>query len=147
MARYPPGTQGRLNEPGDVNEVMTGRAVRLYNSLTRRIESLEPVSPRDVGIYTCGPTVYQYAHVGNLRSFLSADVLRRTLQYADYSVRHVKNITDVGQLGVRARTAAAAYARAALTTGDTDGRSCRSGRYHRTQFEMTSYRLGHRWLG
>ncbi len=51
---------------------MTGRAVRLYDSLTRRIEALEPISPREVGIYTCGPTVYQYAHIGNLRSFLFA---------------------------------------------------------------------------
>ncbi len=77
---------------------MTSPAVRLYNSLTRRIEPLEPISPPEVGIYTCGPTVYQYAHIGNLRSFLFADVLRRTLQYAGYSVRHVKNITDVGHM-------------------------------------------------
>jgi cysteinyl-tRNA synthetase len=72
--------------------------VRLHNSLTRRAEPLEPIAPGHVGIYTCGPTVYRYAHIGNLRSFLFADVLRRTLEYLGYEVRHVKNITDVGHM-------------------------------------------------
>jgi cysteinyl-tRNA synthetase len=72
--------------------------VRLYNSLTRRIEPLEPIAPGEVTIYTCGPTVYRYAHIGNMRSFLFADLLRRTLEYLGYEVRHVKNITDVGHM-------------------------------------------------
>jgi cysteinyl-tRNA synthetase len=72
--------------------------VRLYNSLTRSDEPLEPHVPGFVGIYTCGPTVYHYAHIGNLRSFLFADVLRRALEYLGYEVKHVKNITDVGHL-------------------------------------------------
>jgi len=72
--------------------------VRLYNSLTRSVDQFEPHTPGFVGIYTCGPTVYRYAHIGNLRSFLFADVLRRTLLYLGYRVRHVKNITDVGHM-------------------------------------------------
>jgi cysteinyl-tRNA synthetase len=72
--------------------------VRLYNSLGRSVQPLEPHSPGLVGIYTCGPTVYRYAHIGNLRSFLFPDVLRRTLEYLGYEVRAVKNITDVGHL-------------------------------------------------
>ena len=72
--------------------------VRLYNSLTRRVETLEPHQPGRVGIYTCGPTVYRYAHIGNLRSFLFPDILRRALEYLGYEVRHVKNVTDVGHM-------------------------------------------------
>ena len=72
--------------------------VRLYNTLTRRVEPLEPIASGRVGIYTCGPTVYRFAHIGNLRSFLFADVLRRTLEYVGLDVRHVKNITDVGHM-------------------------------------------------
>ncbi|HET7686745.1 MAG TPA: cysteine--tRNA ligase [Candidatus Limnocylindria bacterium] len=74
------------------------RPVQLYNSLTRRIEPLAPHEPGRVGIYTCGPTVYRYAHIGNVRSFLFADILRRALEYLGYEVRHVKNITDVGHM-------------------------------------------------
>ena len=72
--------------------------VRLHNSLTRSTEPLVPVTPGLVTIYTCGPTVYRYAHIGNLRSFLFADLLRRSLEYVGYEVRHVKNITDVGHM-------------------------------------------------
>jgi cysteinyl-tRNA synthetase len=72
--------------------------VRLHSSLSRELETLEPVVPGRVGIYTCGPTVYRYAHIGNLRSFLFADVLRRALEYLGYEVLHVKNITDVGHM-------------------------------------------------
>jgi cysteinyl-tRNA synthetase len=72
--------------------------IRLHNSLTRRTEPLEPIEPGRVGIYTCGATVYKYAHIGNLRSYLFADLLHRTLEYLGYEVRHVKNITDVGHM-------------------------------------------------
>jgi cysteinyl-tRNA synthetase len=72
--------------------------VRLHNSLSRQLDTLEPVTPGRVTIYTCGPTVYRYAHIGNLRSFLFADVLRRALEYLGYEVFHVKNITDVGHM-------------------------------------------------
>ncbi len=72
--------------------------IRLYNSLTRRVEPLEPIAPGRVTIYTCGSTVYRYAHIGNLRTYLFGDLLRRTLQYLGYEVLYVKNITDVGHM-------------------------------------------------
>ena len=72
--------------------------VRLYNSLTRRVDPFEPADPSRVTIYTCGSTVYRYAHIGNLRTYLFGDLLRRTLEYLGYGVLYVKNITDVGHM-------------------------------------------------
>jgi cysteinyl-tRNA synthetase len=72
--------------------------IRLYNSLTRQVEPLEPITPGRVTIYTCGSTVYRYAHIGNLRTYLFGDLLRRTLEYLGYDVLYVKNITDVGHM-------------------------------------------------
>lgn len=72
--------------------------VYLYNSLSRKKEEFIPISPDLVGLYTCGPTVYNYAHLGNLRAFLFEDFLKRTLLYNGYNVFHVQNITDVGHL-------------------------------------------------
>ena len=72
--------------------------VRLHNSLTRRTEVLEPLEPGRVAVYTCGSTVYKYAHIGNLRTYLFGDLLHRTLEYVGYEVRYVKNITDVGHM-------------------------------------------------
>ena len=72
--------------------------MRLYNSLTRRVEPLEPITPGRVTIYTCGSTVYRYAHIGNLRTYLFGDLLRRVLEYLGYEVLDVKNITDVGHM-------------------------------------------------
>jgi cysteinyl-tRNA synthetase len=70
----------------------------LYNTLTRRKEDFVPIRPGEVGLYTCGPTVYNYAHIGNLRTYLFEDVLKRVLAYNGLRVRHVMNITDVGHL-------------------------------------------------
>ena len=72
--------------------------LRLRNTLTRRVEAVVPLERGRVGMYSCGPTVYRYAHVGNLRSFLLADLIRRALLYHGYEVLHVKNVTDVGHL-------------------------------------------------
>ncbi len=72
--------------------------LRLRNTLTRRVEAVEPLEPGRVRMYTCGPTVYRFAHVGNLRSNLLADLIRRVLLYHGVDVFHVKNITDVGHL-------------------------------------------------
>jgi cysteinyl-tRNA synthetase len=72
--------------------------LRLRNTLTRTVEPVEPLEPGRVRMYTCGPTVYRFAHVGNLRSNLLADLIRRVLLYHGLEVRHVKNITDVGHL-------------------------------------------------
>ncbi len=70
----------------------------LYNTRTRRKEVFEPVETGRVGLYTCGPTVYAPQHLGNLRSQLFADLLKRALRAEGYEVTHVINITDVGHL-------------------------------------------------
>lgn len=70
----------------------------LYNTLSREKEEFKPIIKGEVGLYTCGPTVYNYAHLGNLRSYLFEDVLKKTLKYNNYKVKHVMNITDVGHL-------------------------------------------------
>lgn len=77
---------------------MLDRPLHLFNSLGRELQRLEPVVPGRVGLYTCGLTVYNYAHIGNLRAYLFTDTLRRTLQLKGYDVNHVMNITDVGHL-------------------------------------------------
>lgn len=72
--------------------------LRLYNTLTRTKEAFRPIEPGKVRLYTCGPTVYRFIHIGNLRSFMLADWIRRTLLHFGYEVKHVKNITDVGHM-------------------------------------------------
>ena len=72
--------------------------LRLRNTLTRRTEPVRPIAPGRIAMYSCGPTVYSYAHVGNLRSYLLADLVRRALLYHGLDVFHVQNITDVGHL-------------------------------------------------
>jgi len=73
-------------------------AVKVYNTLTNQEEDFAPLDPPKVKLYTCGPTVYNYATIGNFRSFLFEDLLRRTLEYFGFDVRHVMNITDVGHM-------------------------------------------------
>ncbi len=72
--------------------------MRLFNTLTRRVDEVVPVDDRHVRMYTCGPTVYRYAHIGNLRTFLLADLVRRALEFEGYRVTQVLNITDVGHM-------------------------------------------------
>ncbi len=72
--------------------------LNIYNTLTRKIEEFKPNDKTEVRIYSCGPTVYNYAHIGNLRAYLFMDTLRRTLKYNGYTLKHVMNITDVGHL-------------------------------------------------
>jgi len=72
--------------------------VNLFNTDGREIEPFKPIKDGEVGLYCCGPTVYNYAHIGNLRAFMFEDILRRTLEYAGYKVKHIMNITDVGHL-------------------------------------------------
>ena len=72
--------------------------MKLYNTLTRQKEAFSPLADKKVGLYCCGPTVYNYAHIGNLRTYVSEDLLRRTLEFNGYEVNHVMNITDVGHL-------------------------------------------------
>lgn len=72
--------------------------LQLYNTLTRSKDIFKPLFPPKVGLYTCGPTVYNFAHIGNLRTYLFEDVLKRVLLFNGFDVRHVMNITDVGHL-------------------------------------------------
>jgi len=76
--------------------------LRLYNSLTRRLETFEPIEPGVVRMYTCGPTVYDRAHIGNFRTFVWEDLLRRTLRWKGYEVVQVMNLTDVDDRTIRA---------------------------------------------
>ncbi len=72
--------------------------IRFYNTLTHQVETFKPIEPDTVYMYNCGPTVYDYAHIGNFRSFIFADVLRRFLELSGYTVKQVMNITDVGHM-------------------------------------------------
>lgn len=70
----------------------------VFNTMTRKKEELVPVEQGKVGMYTCGPTVYNYAHIGNLRTYIFEDALKKSLEYVGFKVKHVMNITDVGHL-------------------------------------------------
>jgi len=72
--------------------------LKLYNTLSRKKETFSPMKKNEVKLYTCGPTIYSYMHIGNLRSFLFEDILKRILLFNGYKVKHVMNITDVGHL-------------------------------------------------
>jgi len=72
--------------------------IKLYNTLIRKKEVFKPINKGRVSLYTCGPTVYWYAHIGNLRTYLFVDTLKRVLKYINYKIKHVMNITDVGHL-------------------------------------------------
>ena len=72
--------------------------IYLYNTLSRKKEEFKPIDKSEVGLYACGPTVYDYAHIGNLRTYIFEDILKRVLEYNGYKVNHVMNITDVGHL-------------------------------------------------
>jgi cysteinyl-tRNA synthetase len=72
--------------------------LKLFNTLTRKKENFKSIKKGPVGVYTCGPTVYWYQHIGNLRSYVFSDILKRVLFYNNYKVKHVMNVTDVGHL-------------------------------------------------
>ena len=72
--------------------------MKLFNTLTRQKEEFVPVRPGKVGVYTCGPTVYMFAHIGNFRAYIFSDTLRRVMEFLDFEVKHVMNVTDVGHL-------------------------------------------------
>src|SRR5271169_2721745 len=72
--------------------------LKLYNTLSRKIEEFKPLKDKEASLYTCGPTVYNFAHIGNLRTYIFEDLLKRVLEYDGYIVKHAMNITDVGHL-------------------------------------------------
>jgi cysteinyl-tRNA synthetase len=81
---------------------MSAARLSLFNTLTRRVEPLVPLAPPRVTLYTCGPTVWNFAHIGNFRTFLFEDLLRRWLEYSGYDVFHIMNLTDVDDRTIRA---------------------------------------------
>src|SRR3954471_8929837 len=72
-------------------------ALKLFNTLSRSVEEFKPMAPsgKKVGLYCCGPTVHNFAHIGNFRTFVCTDLVRRYLEFGGFQVRHVMNITDV----------------------------------------------------
>src|SRR3990167_10659948 len=72
--------------------------LKFHNTLTKKVEEFIPRDPKKVTVYCCGPTVYDYAHIGNFRTYTMSDLLVRTLKYVGYTVRYVMNVTDVGHL-------------------------------------------------
>src|SRR3989344_1929491 len=72
--------------------------ILLFNTLKSKKEEFKPINQKEVTLYSCGPTVYSYQHIGNLRTMLLADILKRTLIYNNYKVKHIINYTDVGHL-------------------------------------------------
>lgn len=72
--------------------------LRIYNTLTRKVEDFSPQDPPNVSMYSCGPTVYDYQHIGHMRRYVGDDILKRVLAFNNYNVKHVMNITDVGHL-------------------------------------------------
>jgi cysteinyl-tRNA synthetase len=80
--------------------------LQIYNTLTRRVEPFEPLAPPRVTMYMCGPTVYSYAHIGNFRTFVFGDLLRRYLEYLGYEVFQIMNLTDVDDRTIKAAAAA-----------------------------------------
>ena len=77
------------------------REARFFNTLGRKLEPLQTIEPGHVRIYTCGPTVYNHVHIGNLRTFLFEDLLRRSLEYLGWRVTQVMNLTDVDDKTIR----------------------------------------------
>ncbi|MFC1710726.1 cysteine--tRNA ligase [Nanoarchaeota archaeon] len=89
----------------------------LYNTLSRKKEVFKPIHKGKVGIYSCGPTVYWYQHIGNLRTYISNDILKRVLRFDKYTVKHIINVTDVGHLTSDADTGEDKMERAAKREG------------------------------
>ena len=94
-------------------------ALWLYDTYTRSLKEFTPLHGNEVGIYTCGPTVYDYAHIGNLRTYVFEDILRRVLEFNGYQVKHVMNITDVGHLVSDADTGEDKMEKGSRRTGKT----------------------------
>jgi len=80
---------------------MSSSKVELYNTLTRQKETFSPLSENEVKMYTCGPTVYNYPHIGNYRAYIFADILKRVLIYNGYNVKHIMNLTDIDDKTIR----------------------------------------------
>src|SRR3989338_6964994 len=85
----------------EMNSVKTHKKILLHNTLSREKEEFIPINPKEVRMYSCGPTVYNYAHIGNYRAYVFADVLKRVLLYNGYKVKHIMNLTDIDDKTIR----------------------------------------------
>ena len=94
-------------------------ALTLFNSLTRQLEPFQTVHPGEARVYSCGPTVYNFPHIGNMRAYVFADTLGRTLSAQGYALTHVINITDVGHLTDDADAGEDKLEKAAKTSSQT----------------------------
>ena len=113
--------------------------LRIYNTLTKRVDEIEPAEPGAVRMYTCGPTVYRDAHIGNLRTYMMADWIRRALMHHGLEVHHVKNITDVGHMRQElVETGGDKMILAALAEGKTVQEIAQlyAGRFHRDEARL-----------
>ena len=113
--------------------------LRIYNTLTKKVEEIEPAEPGKVSMYTCGPTVYRDAHIGNLRTYMMADWIRRALMRHGLQVHHVKNITDVGHMRQElVETGGDKMILAALAEGKTVQEIAQlyAGRFHRDEARL-----------
>src|SRR5262249_55236456 len=91
---------------GAGGELSFGVTLNLFHTLSRSVEAFQPLAPPRVTLYTCGPTVWNYAHIGNFRTFLFEDLLRRHLEASGYDVFHIMNLTDVDDRTIKAAAAA-----------------------------------------
>ena len=76
----------------------SNQKIFLFNTLGKEKRQFIPINKKEIGMYSCGPTVYNYMHIGNLRAYVFADTLKRTLEYSGYKVKHIMNVTDIGHL-------------------------------------------------
>jgi cysteinyl-tRNA synthetase len=97
--------------------------LEFFNTMERRVVPFESIRPGEVGMYTCGPTVYNYAHIGNFRAYMFEDLLRRTLEFFGYRVKQVMNLTDVARPSV---TRAPPESRSGSSPRNTKRRSSRT---------------------
>ena len=114
----------------------------LYNSVSHKKELFVPKDPSIVKMYTCGPTVYHYAHIGNLRTYIMEDVLEKALRYEVYNVKRVMNITDVGHLASDADTGEDKMVKGAKRENKTD---MDIARYYTESFQADCAKLNIKW--
>ncbi len=120
--------------------------LRLFNTLTRQVEEFAPLAPPRVTLYTCGPTVWNYAHIGNFRTFVFEDVLRRYLEYAGYQVTHVMNLTDVDDRTIAAANkAGVSLARTPRRTSRRSSRTATTCGSSRPRTTRARPRTSRRW--
>ena len=116
--------------------------MKFYNTLTRKVEDFIPINKEYVTMYTCGPTVYHYAHIGNLRTYIMEDVLEKTLNYIGYNVKRVMNITDVGHLSSDADTGEDKMLKGAKRENKT---VLEIAQYYTNEFKKDANKLNIKW--